>query len=71
MELITVRIEKPADTNFILGQAHFIKTVAARMAATASASFPVPPRALCHCAAACAVRSAANTRLMAASTAIS
>ena len=27
MELKTVRIEKPADMNFILGQAHFIKTV--------------------------------------------
>ncbi len=27
MELKTVRIEKPDDTNFILGQSHFIKTV--------------------------------------------
>jgi len=27
MELITVRIEKPDDINFILGQSHFIKTV--------------------------------------------
>jgi hypothetical protein len=27
VELKTVRIEKPADMNFILGQAHFIKTV--------------------------------------------
>jgi uncharacterized protein len=27
MELQTVRIDKPADTNFILGQSHFIKTV--------------------------------------------
>jgi adenosine/AMP kinase len=27
MELITVQIEKPADMNVILGQAHFIKTV--------------------------------------------
>jgi adenosine/AMP kinase len=27
MNLITVRIEKPEATNFILGQAHFIKTV--------------------------------------------
>ena len=27
MELKTVPIEKPADINFILGQAHFIKTV--------------------------------------------
>lgn len=27
MELTTVRIDKPADLNFILGQAHFIKTV--------------------------------------------
>jgi len=27
MELTTVQIEKPEDTNFILGQSHFIKTV--------------------------------------------
>ncbi len=27
MELKTVKIEKPSDTNFILGQSHFIKTV--------------------------------------------
>jgi adenosine/AMP kinase len=27
MELITVKIEKPDDINFILGQSHFIKTV--------------------------------------------
>jgi len=27
MELLTVRIEKPETTNFILGQTHFIKTV--------------------------------------------
>ncbi len=27
MELLTVRIEKPDDLNFILGQSHFIKTV--------------------------------------------
>ncbi len=27
MELTTVKIEKPADTNVVLGQSHFIKTV--------------------------------------------
>lgn len=27
MELVSVKIEKPEDTNFILGQSHFIKTV--------------------------------------------
>jgi len=27
MQLLTVRIEKPGTTNFILGQTHFIKTV--------------------------------------------
>ncbi|MCY1393395.1 Adenosine specific kinase [compost metagenome] len=27
MQLSTVKVEKPDDTNFILGQAHFIKTV--------------------------------------------
>ena len=27
MELVTVRIEKPANINFILGQTHFIKSV--------------------------------------------
>ena len=27
MQLLTVRIDKPEETNFILGQSHFIKTV--------------------------------------------
>jgi adenosine/AMP kinase len=27
MELVTVKIEKPDDINFVLGQSHFIKTV--------------------------------------------
>jgi len=27
MQLMTVKIDKPADTNFILGQTHFIKSV--------------------------------------------
>jgi adenosine/AMP kinase len=27
MNIVTVRIEKPEETNFILGQSHFIKTV--------------------------------------------
>jgi uncharacterized protein len=27
MELLTVKIEKPDETNFILGQTHFIKTI--------------------------------------------
>lgn len=27
MELLNIPIEKPADTNFILGQSHFIKTI--------------------------------------------
>jgi len=27
MQLVTVKIEKPEETNFILGQSHFIKTV--------------------------------------------
>jgi len=27
MELITVKIQKPDEINFILGQSHFIKTV--------------------------------------------
>jgi hypothetical protein len=27
MEIVTVRIEKPENTNFIFGQSHFIKTV--------------------------------------------
>lgn len=27
MQLKTVKIEKPEDTNFILGQTHFIKSV--------------------------------------------
>jgi hypothetical protein len=27
MQLMTVKVEKPDDTNFILGQTHFIKSV--------------------------------------------
>jgi adenosine/AMP kinase len=27
MQLITVKVEKPDDTNFVLGQTHFIKSV--------------------------------------------
>ena len=27
MQLLSVTIDKPAETNFILGQSHFIKTV--------------------------------------------
>ena len=27
MQLVTVKVEKPDDTNFILGQTHFIKSV--------------------------------------------
>jgi adenosine/AMP kinase len=27
MQLITVNIEKPDDTNFILGQTHFMKSI--------------------------------------------
>jgi adenosine/AMP kinase len=27
MQLKTVKVEKPADTNFVFGQAHFIKSV--------------------------------------------
>ena len=27
MQLVTVKVEKPGDTNFILGQTHFIKSV--------------------------------------------
>ena len=27
MELRTIRVDKPAESNFILGQSHFIKTV--------------------------------------------
>jgi adenosine/AMP kinase len=27
VQLITVKVEKPDDTNFILGQTHFIKSV--------------------------------------------
>ena len=33
MQLITVKIEKPDDTNFILGQTHFIKSVEDRLSA--------------------------------------
>ena len=45
LELKTVRIEKPAEINFILGQTHFIKSVEdlyeAMVGANASAKFGI------------------------------
>jgi adenosine/AMP kinase len=57
MQLITVKIDKPAATNFILGQTHFIKTVEdiheALVAAVPGIKFGL---AFCEASGACLVR---------------
>lgn len=61
MELLTVRIVKPADVNLILGQSHFIKTVDDVYEALAGSSphlrFGV---AFCEASGPCLVRRAGN-----------
>jgi adenosine/AMP kinase len=61
MELKTVRVEKPADVNFILGQSHFIKTVE-DLHETAVSSAPGIKFGLAFCEAsgACLVRWSGN-----------
>ena len=58
MELLTVSIDKPATTNFILGQSHFIKTVEdvheALVNAVPGIKFGL---AFCEASGACLVRS--------------
>jgi adenosine/AMP kinase len=57
MQLITVKIDKPEDTNFILGQTHFIKSVEdiheALVAAVPGIRFGL---AFCEASAKCLVR---------------
>lgn len=65
MELKLVRIEKPADVNFILGQTHFIKSVEdlyeAMVTASASAKFGI---AFCESSGECLIRSEGNDEEM-------
>lgn len=65
MELKTVRIEKPADVNMILGQSHFIKTVEDLHEATVSA---VPGikfgLAFCEASGDCLIRFSGNDEEM-------
>src|SRR3974390_2556942 len=61
MQLITVKIEKPDDTNFILGQTHFIKSVEdiheALVAAVPGIKFGL---AFCEASGKCLVRWSGN-----------
>ena len=61
MEIKSVRIKKPADVNFILGQSHFIKTVE-DLHETAVASGPGIKFGLAFCEAsgACLIRCSGN-----------
>jgi adenosine/AMP kinase len=65
MELKTVRIKKPAEVNFILGQSHFIKTVE-DLHETAAASMPGIRFgvAFCEASGACLIRSSGNDEEM-------
>ncbi|EMR74367.1 hypothetical protein MBGDN05_00153 [Thermoplasmatales archaeon SCGC AB-539-N05] len=61
IEIKTIKIEKPDDMNFILGQTHFIKSVEdlyeAMVNAVPSAQFGI---AFCEASGACKVRSEGN-----------
>lgn len=61
IELKTVKIEKPDDMNFIIGQSHFIKTVEdvyeAMVNSVPSAKFAV---AFCEASASCKIRCEGN-----------
>jgi len=61
MNLLTVPIDKPADLNFLLGHAHFIKTVEDLYEAVVQAN-PVMKFGIAFCEASgpCLVRSAGN-----------
>jgi len=65
MQLLTVRIEKPATTNFILGQTHFIKTVEdvheALVGAVPGIKFGL---AFCEASGACLVRCSGTDEAM-------
>ena len=61
MELVSVRIEKPDDLNFVLGQSHFIKTVEdiheALVTAVPGIKFGL---AFCEASGACLIRCSGN-----------
>jgi len=61
MELKAIRIEKPADVNFVLGQSHFIKTVE-DLHETAVSSVPGIKFgvAFCEASGACLIRVSGN-----------
>ena len=65
MQLLTVRIDKPETTNFILGQTHFIKTVEdvheALVGAVPGIKFGL---ALCEASGACLVRGSGTDAAM-------
>ena len=65
MNLVSVKIEKPEDTNFILGQSHFIKTVEdlheAIVATAPHMKFGV---AFCEASGPCLVRRSGNDPAM-------
>ncbi len=65
LEFKTVRIEKPAEINFILGQTHFIKSVEdlyeAMVGASASAKFGI---AFCESSGECLIRVEGNDEEM-------
>jgi adenosine/AMP kinase len=61
MELKSVRIEKPADVNFILGQSHFIKTVEDLHEAAVSSLPGIKfGLAFCEASGACLIRVSGN-----------
>ena len=65
IELKSVKIEKPAEVNFILGQAHFIKTVEDLYEAMAGAGTPGKfGIAFCESSGDCLVRSEGNDEEM-------
>ena len=61
IDLKTVKIEKPEDTNFILGQTHFVKSVEdlyeAMITSVPNAKFGI---AFCEASGACKIRSIGN-----------
>jgi adenosine/AMP kinase len=65
MELHTVSIEKPEDLNFILGQAHFIKTVEDLHEALAQSSPSLKfGLAFCEASGACLIRRSGNDEVL-------
>jgi len=65
MNLLTIKIEKPEETNFILGQSHFIKTVEdiheALVGSVPGIKFGL---AFCEASGACLIRSSGTDKAM-------